>query len=252
MRLRNRIVKATFWTAGDLARWHRDKREFYRSLWACAEDSCCLIDDMFEVKLTAWPSPMDADLTVELFEQWRDEMVADGKLIRYHVNGQPYLYIPAMVRHERPRNPQEPDWPLPAWVTFSVSGEGRARRVTFVHSAYSDCTDNVQTCSGSRSTSPVLSCPEQPSPETRPLSLARLQLIDPAVLGRYSEKVGRGYDDISDKELDGLRGLCNRFPAEVVSRIVGQYFVQLAEGSIETPRDPFAYMAGMCRKDVAA
>jgi hypothetical protein len=122
-RLRNRIRKATFWTDPELGRWHRDKREFYASLWSCAEDSCCLEDDMFGVKIAAWPSPMDSDMSVEKFEQWRDEMLVPErpdrppKLVRYTVAGMDYLYIPAMSEHEKPRNPQSPDLPTPAKVT---------------------------------------------------------------------------------------------------------------------------------------
>lgn len=160
MRLRNRVTKATAWTDGDMLRWHRDKRDFYRSLWACAEDSCCIIDDMFEVKLTAWASPMDADMTVERFEGWRDELVECGKLIPYEADGRRYFFIPTMIEHEKPRNPQSPDWPLPPWVTYAVTGEGRNRRCTYTFTdsrGYRDTT--VQTPDGNRNTSPALPCP---------------------------------------------------------------------------------------------
>lgn len=179
MRLRNRIVKATAWTDGDMLRWHRDKREFYRSLWACAEDSCCLVDDMFEVKLTAWASPLDSDMTVERFEEWRDELIESGKLVRYGVNGALYLFIPNMAEHERPRNPQAPDYPLPPWVAYAEVGEGRSRRHIYEFGDYKDFQDTsvqtdsgnrnttVQTASGNRNTSPVLSCPVQ-NLNTRP------------------------------------------------------------------------------------
>jgi len=173
MRLRNRMLKATFWTDGDLLRWPRDKRYFYQSIWACAEDSCCIIDDMFELKLTAWPSPADADITVETLEQWRDELIECHKLVPYTVDGRRYLFIPTMAEHEHPRNPQTPDWPLPPWVTCEVTGEGRAKRCTYtfsyrngdgdtsVQSGSGDGDTSVQSGSGSRNTSPVLSCPVQ-------------------------------------------------------------------------------------------
>lgn len=159
MRLRNRINKATFWTDGALLRWPRDKRHFYQSLWACAEDSCCLEDDMFEVKLTAWASPLDSDMTIERFKAWRDELIKDGKLVPY-TNGEPgkrYLYLPDMARHENPRNPQSPDLPLPAWVTYTVSGEGRDKRVRYTHGSRDAI---VQSDPGNRNTTPALSCTE--------------------------------------------------------------------------------------------
>ena len=171
MRLRNRIIKATFYTDPELLRWPRAKREFYRSLWACADDSACIEDDMFGVKVAAWPSPLDSDMTEELFILWRDELIASEKLIPYtngHA-GHRYLYIPTMAEHERPRNPQEPDYPLPPWVTFDVQGEGRARRLTFTHRdwrdyVYSNNTPTVQTSYSDSTRTPVLSCPALSSP----------------------------------------------------------------------------------------
>lgn len=167
MRLRNRIVKATFWNDPELCRWGRDKRDFYRSLWACAEDSCCLEDDMFGVKMAAWPSPLDKDMTVEQFEAWRDEMLAEAKpgkpakLVRYEVDGESYLYIPAMAQHERPRNPQAPDLPLPAWVSWVIN-DSDSRKGSYLHEP---CTTLVQPLTGRPR--PVLSCPERSGSEPR-------------------------------------------------------------------------------------
>jgi len=45
---------------------------FYLSLLAAADDEMLVRDDTFDLKLLAWPSPLDADMTVELFEKWRD------------------------------------------------------------------------------------------------------------------------------------------------------------------------------------
>lgn len=151
MRLRNRIVKATYYTDPDLCRMPRDKREFYRSLWACAEDSCCLEDDMFGVKLAAWPSPMDADMTVEKFEAWRDEFVATGRLVAYQSGGNRFLYIPTMAEHESPRNPQSPDCPLPEWVEWIPPAKG-------TRGSYRHHTDAVQTLYRPDTDPPVLSC----------------------------------------------------------------------------------------------
>jgi len=156
LRLRNRIVKATFWTDPTLCRWPRDKREFYRSLWACAEDSCCIEDDMYGVKLAAWPSPSDADMTEEKFIAWRDEMIAVLKLVPYDHESGHALYIPAMARHERPRNPQAPDLPLPPWVEW-VRNESDSRKGTYIHTY-----TVVQPLYNPPSTVPVLPCPVLP------------------------------------------------------------------------------------------
>ncbi len=159
MRLRNRIVKATYWTDPDLCRWHRDKREFYRSLWSCAEDSCCLEDDMFGVKLAAWPSPLDVKMSAKQFERWRDEIIEEGKLVRYEAGGQRFLYIPSMARHEAMNNPQSADLPLPPWVSW-VKNSSDQRKGRYVHdfemlqSLHNGCA----TDQNGNPTVPVLDC----------------------------------------------------------------------------------------------
>jgi len=120
-RLRNRITKADFYTDPELLRWPRDKREFYRRLWAIAEDSGCLEDDPFGWKLLLYPSPLDADITLELMSTWRDELERAGKLVPYADHGKSYLYVRNFHQHEKPRNPQEPDLPLPPWVHYQRS-----------------------------------------------------------------------------------------------------------------------------------
>lgn len=147
-RLRNRIRKADYFTDGELLRWHRDKRATYSALWALAEDSGCLEDDPFMWKLLIWPSPMDADITVELLAQWRDELVTDGKLLPYTVEGKPYLYIKTFLQHEHPRNPQRPDLPLPPWVRCDIT-EGVAKDgKKWVRTVFADTERPVQSLNG--------------------------------------------------------------------------------------------------------
>ena len=119
-RLRNRIVKADFWSDPELLRWPREKRTTYQGLWATAEDSGCIEDDAFGWKLLLWPSPLDADITIEMLEAWRDEWVAARKLIPYEADGKSYLFVRTFHEHERPRNPQSPTLPLPPWVTYQT------------------------------------------------------------------------------------------------------------------------------------
>jgi hypothetical protein len=119
-RLRNRIRKADFWSDGDLLRWPRDKRTTYSGLWAVADDSGCLEDDPFTWKLLLWPGPLDGDITMEVLAVWRDELTAEGKLIPYEAEGCSCLYIRAFRQHERLRNPQRPEVPLPPWVSWVI------------------------------------------------------------------------------------------------------------------------------------
>jgi len=117
-RLRNRILKADFWSDGELLRWPREKRMTYAGLYALADDSGCMQDDCFNWKILLWGSPLDADITVEKLEQWRDELIEAGKLIPYVSDHEECLYIKSFHEHEHPRNPQAPSTPLPAWITW--------------------------------------------------------------------------------------------------------------------------------------
>ena len=155
-RLRNRIRKADYFSDGELLRWPRDKRTTYSGLWALAEDSGCLEDDPLTWKVLLWPSPLDADISVEVLAQWRDELVADGKLIPYEAEGKRCLYISSFHKHELPRNPQQPDLPLPPWLICErpegVSTDGkRWRRCSYrvvedaVPTGKEVRTDSVQT-----------------------------------------------------------------------------------------------------------
>jgi hypothetical protein len=163
-RLRNRICKADIWTDPELLRWHRDKRETYRGLWQAAEDSACLEDDPFGWKLLLWPSPLDADITVELLTTWRDELIAAGKLIPYEADGKRYLFIRTFHQHEHPRNPQSPDLPLPPWVRYEVKEVQRSDGRTNKISSYTVDNDLLPTCYRRGTESPVQSSPVQSSP----------------------------------------------------------------------------------------
>lgn len=165
------MVKASFWTDPELLRWPRDKRWFYQGLWEAAEDSGCIEDDPFGWKLLLFPSPMDADITVAVLTQYRHELVEAGKLIPYEAGGKQYAYLANFHQHERPRNPQSPDLPLPPWVSYKTNAnDGRKLRyevdeaalaahlegcTTVVQGLYNDVTTPpAQPC-------PVLSCPVQ-------------------------------------------------------------------------------------------
>ena len=146
-RLRNRMVKAEFYTDPDLLVWPRDKRHFYQGLWALAEDSGCLEDSPFGWKLVLFPSPLDADVTMAELQVWRDELVTAGKLVPYADGGKRYLFLRTFHEHERPRNPQRPDLPLPAWVKHEVTAPKRGDGTVTRH-AYSVITDALPSQNG--------------------------------------------------------------------------------------------------------
>lgn len=168
-RLRNRQVKADFWNDPELLRWSREKRFTYQGLWAIAEDSGCIEDDPFGWKVVLWPSPNDADITVELLTGYRDELIAAHKTIPYEADGKRYLYLRTFHQHEAPRNPQSPNLPLPAWVKWIADKDTKERSrghyevdTETLLSQYCDVTVSpAQSC-------PVLSCPDIPPTPLNP------------------------------------------------------------------------------------
>lgn len=224
MRLRNRIVKGTFWTDPDLLRWPMGKRLFYQSLWALADDSCCIEDDMFGVKVAAWPSPLDSKMSVALFRKWRDELVEDGKLIAYEAAGHKCLYLPRMAEHEKPRNPQSPDVSLPPWVIWVANSEDK-RKGHYEHGSVVEGSYDRATTPPALPC-PVLPCSVLPSPEEdNPLSLPDRSPdgVPEDVLGYWESKVCRSP---READLKSLRTLCKNFSAGVVKIAIGQAVVQ--------------------------
>lgn len=118
MKLHNRIIKATFWRDPELLQWPRDKRWFYLGLIQLAEDSGCLENSPFAFKIELFPSPLDSDITLDLLNQWVQELIEDGKLIPYEANGKQCLYLTNFHKHQSLRSPSPPDTPLPDWIQW--------------------------------------------------------------------------------------------------------------------------------------
>lgn len=139
MHLHNRMIKATFWNDTDLLQWPRDKRWFYEGLIQLADDSGCLEDSPFVFKLILFPSPVDADITVDVLANWRDEMIEDGKLIRYTVGKKDFLYVANFRKHQSIKNPEKPSVPLPPWIRWeSYESNGRAGKYVFSDDVLTD------------------------------------------------------------------------------------------------------------------
>lgn len=239
-RLRNRIVKADYWGDGDLLKMPRDKRDTYRGLWAVAEDSGCLEDDPFTWKLLLWPGPYDADITVELITQWRDELVAERKLIPYVSGGRRFFFIEPFHRHEHPRNPQLNDLPLPPWVMWVPSGtdprkglykvdwDALAAHLGVEQPLNNDSTTFVQALTPAR---PVLPCPVLPGTDRSERARAR-EAVD-----NFSRKGGRGRGSIDLHENPGADRPVSKAEPEPLGALVGEVLATV--GGPPPPDDDF-------------
>jgi hypothetical protein len=116
---RIRSLKPEFWTDRKLAQHlSRDARLLYISLWNQADEHGRLHGDARFVKGHCLPYDDDLDLTAVdalLNELWRA-----GRVQRYEVDGEPYLYLPKLAGHQRlepgkaaSRLPEPPGEPAP-------------------------------------------------------------------------------------------------------------------------------------------
>jgi hypothetical protein len=150
VRLHNRLIKASFWTDSDLLQWPRDKRWFYEGLTQLADDSGCLEDSPFAFKLHLFPSPLDADITINKISAWVQELVDQGKLYRYKVDNKPCLYLGNFHKHQSLRSPAAPVVPLPPWIKY-IPSEKFKKSGTYeiltdsIPSPYGLLTDSLRT-----------------------------------------------------------------------------------------------------------
>jgi hypothetical protein len=117
LRLHDRMVRRSFWNDPFLARQSRDLRFFFEGLWAVADDSGCVDDDMYGIKLLAFPA--ETDFTEERLNEWRDALLSARKLVRYESAGKTCLYIVNFHKHQTIKNQDAPEVLLPPWITWN-------------------------------------------------------------------------------------------------------------------------------------
>lgn len=96
---RIRSVKPELWTDRKLARLSRDARLLYIALWNQSDEHSRLQGDSRYVK--GHCLPYDDDLTLRDVERLVDELAEAGRVIRYDHDGDPYLYLPRLAKHQR-------------------------------------------------------------------------------------------------------------------------------------------------------
>lgn len=117
---RIRSVKPEFWDDRKLAkRTSRDARLLYIALWNIADEHCRMIGDPQWIKGQAFA--YDDDLDAEAIARLLKELEAIGAVLPYEDDGDPYLFLPKMGKHQRleadkvrSRLPAPPDSVQPA------------------------------------------------------------------------------------------------------------------------------------------
>lgn len=100
---RIRSLKPEFWLDRPFVRRvpNRDARMLYSALWNLADEHARVGGDPHYIKGQVFPYEEDADLTPAVIGKLLDLLVQAGKIVRYEVDGDPYLFLPNLAKHQR-------------------------------------------------------------------------------------------------------------------------------------------------------
>jgi len=100
---RIRSLKPEFWLDRPFVRRvpNRDARMLYAALWNLADEHGRLGGDAHYIKGQCFPYEEDADLTPDAIEKLIELLAGAGKVVRYSNNGDPYLFLPNLAKHQR-------------------------------------------------------------------------------------------------------------------------------------------------------
>ncbi|WP_304455928.1 hypothetical protein [Nocardiopsis sp. YSL2] len=97
---RIRSVKPEFWDDRKLARSvSRDGRLLYIGLWNHSDEHARVQGDARLIKGRVFP--YEDDLDDEAVEELLEELAAAGRIVRYVADGDPYLFLPKLSKHQR-------------------------------------------------------------------------------------------------------------------------------------------------------
>lgn len=97
---RMRSIKPEFFLDRKLARnTSRDARLLYAGLWTQADEHARLNGDVRVIKGNLLP--YDEDATDDAIECWLKELETHGGVVSYEVDGDPYLFLPKLAKHQK-------------------------------------------------------------------------------------------------------------------------------------------------------
>jgi hypothetical protein len=108
---RIRSVKPETWSDQKLARLSRDARLLYISLWNFADEQGRMVGDPRQVK--GMCLPMDDDLSPVEIDLLLDDLAKAGRVVRYLVDDEHFLFLPHLSKHQRLDTGQDSRFPEP-------------------------------------------------------------------------------------------------------------------------------------------
>lgn len=97
--MRIRSIKPEFWSDSKLTRVSRDARLLFIALWNQADEWARVNGDLRWVK--GHCLPFDDDVTFEDIDGLLAELAGMGRVVRYVVDGDPFLFLPTLGKHQR-------------------------------------------------------------------------------------------------------------------------------------------------------
>lgn len=128
---RIRSVKPEFWVDRSFVRKVPDRttRMLYMALWNLADEHGRLMGDVSYLKGHVFPYPEDADLTPAVIDEMLDHLADVGKVVRYEADGDDYLFLPTLHRHQRLEANKVPSR-IPAPPGFNGGPRGGGGKMT--------------------------------------------------------------------------------------------------------------------------
>lgn len=119
---RMRSIKPEYWADRKAARMlSRDARLLYIGLWNFADEHSRMHGDARYVKGQVFP--YDDDIDLDAIDRLLAELDAAGRVVRYEVDGDPYLFLPKLGKHQRLEPGKVPSR-LPAPWSEPVADQG--------------------------------------------------------------------------------------------------------------------------------
>ena len=134
--MRIRSIKPEFWRSPDVADLSIEDRLLWIGLWSYVDDNGVGKDraPIIAADLFAFDLSRDAPDTLARVSRGLQNLSASGRITRYTLDGDDWLYINNWSRHQRIDRPNKPRYPLPtsdnAEIRESVASVSREPRET--------------------------------------------------------------------------------------------------------------------------
>ena len=134
--MRIRSIKPEFWRSPDVADLSIEDRLLWIGLWSYVDDNGVGKDraPIIAADLFAFDLSRDAPDTLARVSRGLQNLSASGRITRYTLDGDDWLYINNWSRHQRIDRPNKPRYPLPtsdnAEIRESVASMSRESRET--------------------------------------------------------------------------------------------------------------------------